>query len=99
MWAKTKMSNLSPLVAATGMLLASSLILSPIIFLYYGDEFKMLNSKIILITLLFAFLCSVIAYLLYFEILKRTGVGNLLISTIIIPPSAIFLNSFIGRSN
>ena len=36
-------------------------------------------------------ICSVFAYLLYFKILETTGAGNLLICTIIVPPSAILL--------
>ena len=39
----------------------------------------------------FAVICSVFAYLLYFKILETTGAGNLLICTIIVPPSAILL--------
>ena len=41
----------------------------------------------------FALLCSVVAYFIYFKILQGTGAGNLLLCTIIIPPSAIILNA------
>ena len=37
---------------------------------------------------------SVLAYFLYFKILETNGAGNLLICTIIIPPSSILLNAF-----
>ena len=40
-------------------------------------------------------ICSVLAYFIYFKILVSTGAGNLLICTIIIPPSAILLNAVI----
>ena len=43
------------------------------------------------LALQFAVICSVLAYLLYFKILETTGAGNLLICTIIVPPSAILL--------
>jgi drug/metabolite transporter (DMT)-like permease len=50
-------------------------------------------------SLLFAVICSVLAYFIYFKILLSTGAGNLLICTIIIPPSAILLNAIlIGES-
>jgi drug/metabolite transporter (DMT)-like permease len=46
-------------------------------------------------TLAFALFCSMIAYFLYFKILERTGAGNLLICTIIIPPSSILVNAML----
>ena len=53
------------------------------------------NFPIIFYSVMFAILCSVIAYFLYFKILEKTGAGNLLICTIIIPPASIILNSLI----
>ena len=44
-------------------------------------------------SILFAIVCSVVAYLIYFKILSTTGAGNLLLCTIIIPPSSIILNA------
>ena len=44
---------------------------------------------------MFAVICSVLAYFIYFKILLSTGAGNLLICTIIIPPSAILLNAIL----
>ena len=52
-----------------------------------------LNFVVIQHPLAFALFCSVIAYFLYFKILERTGAGNLLICTIIIPPSSILVNA------
>ena len=96
-WAKLKLKNLSPLVSATGMLLMSTILLSPYIFTFQMHEIYNLNLTIILYAFVFAFLCSVLAYLLYFKILETTGAGNLLICTIIIPPSAILLDVIIMK--
>ena len=52
-------------------------------------------STLILTPHAFALFCSVIAYFLYFKTLERTGAGNLLICTIIIPPSSILLNAML----
>ena len=98
-FAKVRLQNIQPEVAATGMLTMSTLILSPFIFLFYGSEFLSLNIISMSYSLLFAVICSVLAYFIYFKILLSTGAGNLLICTIIIPPSAILLNAIlIGES-
>ena len=54
-----------------------------------------LNFMVIQYTLAFALFCSMITYFLYFKILERTGAGNLLICTIIIPPSSILVNAML----
>jgi drug/metabolite transporter (DMT)-like permease len=92
-FAKVRLQNVRPEVAATGMLTVSTLILSPFIILFYGTEILSLNLISISYSLLFAVICSVLAYFIYFKILVSTGAGNLLICTIIIPPSAILLNA------
>jgi drug/metabolite transporter (DMT)-like permease len=94
-WAKLKMQLMSPMIAATGMLVMSSLILTPYAFAFHFDELMSLNFVVIQYALAFTSFCSVIAYFLYFKILERTGAGNLLICTIIIPPSSILLNAIL----
>ena len=94
-FAKVRLQSVKPEVAATGMLTMSTLILSPFIILFYGNEILSLNLISISYSLLFAVMCSVLAYFIYFKILVSTGAGNLLICTIIIPPSAILLNAII----
>ena len=89
------MQLMSPMIAATGMLVMSSLILTPYAFALHFDELMSLNFVVIQYALAFTSFCSVIAYFLYFKILERTGAGNLLICTIIIPPSSILLNAIL----
>jgi drug/metabolite transporter (DMT)-like permease len=88
-------SFVPPLISATGMLTFSTVILSPFAAIYFNDDLINLNFPIIFYSIMFAVLCSVIAYFLYFKILEKTGAGNLLICTIIIPPASIILNSLI----
>ena len=83
------------MIAATGMLVMSTLILTPYAFAFHFDELVSLNFVIIQYALAFALFCSVIAYFLYFKTLERTGAGNLLICTIIIPLSSILLNAIL----
>ena len=93
-FAKTKLTNIHPTISATGMLSMSTIILFPIIIIYNGNELININSKVLYYSCMFAFICSVLAYFLYFKILETNGAGNLLICTIIIPPSSILLNAF-----
>jgi drug/metabolite transporter (DMT)-like permease len=94
-WAKLKMQSMSPVIAATGMLVMSALILTPYALAFHFDELVSLDLMVIHYALAFALFCSVIAYFLYFKILERTGAGNLLICTIIIPPSSILVNAIL----
>ena len=94
-WAKLKLSDVPPLISATGMLTFSTVILSPFAAVYFHDDLMNLNFPIIFYSVMFALLCSVVAYFLYFKILEKTGAGNLLICTIIIPPASIILNSLV----
>jgi len=94
-WAKLKMQSMSPMNAATGMLVMSTLILTPYAFAFHFDELVLMDLVVIQYALALALFCSMIAYFLYFKILERTGAGNLLICTIIIPPSSILLNAIL----
>jgi len=92
-WAKLRLDGVPALIAATGMLTASAIILTPFAFFYNYDELANLSLSAFSMSALFAILCSVLAYIIYFKILESAGAGNLLICTVIIPPSAILLNS------
>tara|TARA_B100001059_G_scaffold232044_1_gene269129 strand:- start:492 stop:1121 length:630 start_codon:yes stop_codon:yes gene_type:complete len=92
---KLRVQSMSLMTAAAGMLVMSTLILAPYAFAFHFDELMSLDLVVIQYALAFTLFCSVIAYFLYFKILERTGAGNLLICTIIIPPSSILFNSIV----
>ena len=98
-WGKLRLHNLSPIIAATGMLTVSTIILTPYAIINHLEEIYSLNFYIVKYAFVFAIICSVFAYFLYFKILESAGAGNLLICTIIIPPSSIFLNAFFLDQN
>lgn len=98
-WGKLRLNNLSPIIAATGMLTISTIILTPYAITNHFVEIYSLNFYIFKYAFIFAIICSVFAYFLYFKILESAGTGNLLICTIIIPPSSIFLNAFFLDQN
>ena len=93
-FAKIKLTNIHPTISATAMLSMSTIILFPFIIIYNANELININSSVLYYSCMFAFICSVLAYFLYFKILETNGAGNLLICTIIIPPSSILLNAF-----
>jgi drug/metabolite transporter (DMT)-like permease len=90
-WAKLRMQNLPSLISATGMLVASALLMLPLLFVTDTFQVSPIDVYVFFLSFQFAVICSVFAYLLYFKILETTGAGNLLICTIIVPPSAILL--------
>jgi drug/metabolite transporter (DMT)-like permease len=94
-WGKLKLQNLPPVISAAGMLTMSTIFLSPYLFWVHFAELSSLNFFTLKYALGFALICTVFAYFLYFKILESTGAGNLLICTIIIPPSSIILNAMI----
>lgn len=90
-WAKVRMQNLPSMISATGMLVASAMMMVPLLFVTDTFQIAPIDIYVFFIAFQFAVICSVLAYLLYFKILETTGAGNLLICTIIVPPSAILL--------
>ncbi len=92
-WGKKRLHHLSPMISATGMLTMSTLILSPYVLTVHGEELLLLDFVTSYYAVGLGVLCSGIAYLLFFRILESSGAGNVMISTLIIPPAAIFLNS------
>ena len=98
-WGRIKLSQVPPIISASGMLIMSTVAMTPFAFFYRSEEIMGLSLNIFVLATAFALLCSVAAYFIYFKILEGTGAGNLLLCTIIIPPSAIILNAiFLGEA-
>ncbi len=98
-WGRIKLSQVPPIISASGMLIISTVVMTPFAFFYRSEEIMSLSLNIFVLATAFALLCSVAAYFIYFKILEGTGAGNLLLCTIIIPPSAIILNAiFLGEA-
>ncbi len=92
-WAKLRMNKISPIIMAAGMLTMSSIILTPFALTFHMNEILTIEFKALIYAILFSIICSFIAYIIFFIVLESAGPGNLSICTIIIPPSAIFLNT------
>ncbi len=93
-WARARLQDQSPLVAAAGMLTCSTLVMLPLSRTLEGPlEFDLSLSTWAAIAY-FALAATAAAYILYYRILAAAGAGNLLLVTLMIPPIAILLGSW-----
>ncbi len=97
-WGKTHLSGQPPLVNATGMLIGSTVLMIPIVWVFDGPPALALTPITWAALFGLASLSTVLAYALYFAILTRAGAANLMLVTLLIPPFAIALGSaFLGE--
>jgi drug/metabolite transporter (DMT)-like permease len=97
-WGKTTLAGQSPLMNALGMLVGSTLLMIPIVFVFDGPPELALSASVWGALLGVAALSTALAYFLYFAILARAGAANLMLVTLLIPPFAIGLGVlFLGE--
>ncbi|MGB0960221.1 MAG: DMT family transporter [Halocynthiibacter sp.] len=89
-WGKLHLQNLPPIVAAAGMLSASSVVSLPIAYMNGGLPVDLLWSTWAAIAY-YAIIGTGLAYLLYYQVLKLAGSANLMLVTLLISPIAIVL--------
>ncbi len=94
-WARKTLSDLSPIVAAAGMLTGSSLLMIPAAWILEGPPDLTLAPRTWAAIGYYAVLGTAFAYLLYYRILAMAGAGNLLLCTLLIPPVAIILGAVV----
>jgi drug/metabolite transporter (DMT)-like permease len=92
--------QVSPLATATGQLLASSALLLPMVLLIDRPWALPVPSVTAILALIgVALLSTALAYIIYFRILATAGATNLLLTTFLIPISAILLGTaFLGET-
>jgi drug/metabolite transporter (DMT)-like permease len=97
-WAKKFLSGHPPVMNAFCMLLSSMLVMVPVLIVAEGSPRFDLSIPVWSALLALSVFSTGIAYILYFEILKRAGAANLMLVTLIIPPVAVVLGSvFLGE--
>ena len=97
-WGKTTLAGQPPLMNALGMLVGSTLLMIPIVFVFDGPPELALSARVWGALLGVAALSTALAYFLYFAILARAGAANLMLVTLLIPPFAIGLGVlFLGE--
>jgi drug/metabolite transporter (DMT)-like permease len=79
---------------AAGQLTASAIVMAPIaLILARPWDLSPPSPRVIAAIIALALLSTAIGYLLYFEILARAGATNVVLVTLLIPPSAILLGA------
>ena len=91
-WGKHFLSGYAPVMNAFGMLVGSTILMIPVVFLTEGVPAFDLSAEVWASLLAVAILSTAVAYLLYFEILVRAGSANLMLVTLLIPPVAVGLS-------
>jgi drug/metabolite transporter (DMT)-like permease len=90
-WGKATLAGQPPLMNALGMLLGSTVLMIPIVFVVDGPPQLALSTDVWGALLGVAVLSTALAYFLYFAILEKAGAANLMLVTLLIPPFAIGL--------
>lgn len=94
-WARAKLGGLHPLVAAAGMLTASTLILAPAAWIVDGPVNLALSPASWMAIGYISIVATALAFLLYYRVLGMAGSGNLMLVTLIVPPVAIALGALV----
>ncbi len=82
-------------VAATGMLIASSVMMLPLMLIVEGPLVTLPGPDVWGAVLAIALLSTSVAYLIYFHILAKAGATNLMLVTFLVPVSALMLGVLI----
>lgn len=94
-WARKMLGGVPPIIAAAGMLSASTLCMIPLVLLFEGVPTLALAPTTWLAIGYYSIVATALAYLLYYRVLAMAGSGNLLLVTLLIPPVAITLGAIV----
>ncbi|MDW4497767.1 DMT family transporter [Sulfitobacter sp. D35] len=94
-WARRRLSGLSPLAASTGMLTCSAALSVPLAWGLEGPLSLSLAPATLTAIAYYALIATAGAYMLYYRVLAMAGSGNLLLVTLLIAPFAILLGALV----
>lgn len=90
LWAKRRLRGMAPLTLATGQLICSSVTMAVLAFAFDRPQALLDASVQSWLALLgLALLATALAYIVFFQIIARSGAANVLLVTMLIPVSAI----------
>lgn len=92
-WGRKFLGGLHPIMAATGMVTCSSIIMIIIAFINDGPPQMALSATTWAAVLFLGGPATGMAYLLYYRVLRLGGSGNLSLVTLIVPPIAVVLGA------
>jgi drug/metabolite transporter (DMT)-like permease len=91
-----RLTGLAPLVTAASQTAASSVMLLPLMLLIDHPFSLAMPSRYAIMSLLtLALLCTAIAYLIFFNIVKRAGMTNVTLVTFLVPVSAMIFGALL----
>lgn len=94
-WARAMLKDVSPIVAATGMLVASAGMMIPVALIVDGTPSLPEDPSTYIAVGYYALVATAFAYLLYYRVLAMAGAGNLLLCTLLVVPVAITLGALV----
>ena len=92
-WGRKMLGGLHPVMAATGMVTCSSIMMLAVAFYHDGIPNIHLSSVTWAAVLFLGGPATGIAYLLYYRVLRLGGSGNLSLVTLLVPPIAVILGA------
>jgi len=86
--------GLPPVITANGQLTASTLVIAPVALLIDQPwSLSFPSPRVVLALIALALLSTAAGYIVYFAVLARAGATNVLLVTLLIPPSALLLGA------
>lgn len=92
-WARKRLTQMPPELAAAGMLSMATLVTVPLAWVLEGPITLRLQTDTMLAIFYYAAIATAGAYLLYYRILAVAGSSNVMLVTLLIPPVAITLGA------
>ena len=94
-WARSKLKDVNPITAATGMLTSASIIMVPLALMIDGRPSYELQITTISSMVFLSLPATAFAYLLYYRSLNLAGSANLSLVTLLVPPMAVLWGSIV----
>jgi len=94
-WARSKLKDVNPITAATGMLTSASIIMVPLALMIDGRPNYELQITTISSMVFLSLPATAFAYLLYYRSLNLAGSANLSLVTLLVPPMAVLWGSIV----
>jgi drug/metabolite transporter (DMT)-like permease len=98
-WARKRLSGLTPQVAAAGMLTGATLVMLPAAWVLEGPLTLALAPATWAAIAYYAIVATALAYLLYYRVLAMAGSGNLMLCTLMVAPVAIVLGAVVRNES
>ncbi|MEM9716364.1 MAG: DMT family transporter [Pseudomonadota bacterium] len=93
-WGRKQLGGFHPYVNAFGMVTAAAVVMVPLAIWQDGIPSFDYSTSVWFALICISWAATAMAYLLFFTILKQAGAANLMLVTLLVPPSAIFLGWF-----